>query len=99
MLSQTLQLQSSQLMTPVVTLGALLQIWQWAGCGKEQCHHMEEAHNANVCPARLSHPAACPVPDLYRGPIMSLKMAPVMFTKMSGNLSSVQRNPKADSMH
>jgi hypothetical protein len=34
------------------------------------------------------------VPDLHKGPRMSPKMAPLMFTKMSGNLSSVQPKPK-----
>jgi len=34
------------------------------------------------------------VPDLHKGPRMSPKMAPLVFTKMSGNLSSVQPKPK-----
>jgi hypothetical protein len=79
----------------VVTLGAPVQIWQWVGCGRQQPNHVEVDHNANVCPVRLSHPAACSMPDLHKGPRTSLKTAPVMFTKTPGNLSSLQHNPKS----
>lgn len=62
---QTLQLQSSRLAYLVLTLRTPVQIWQWAGQERQQSTHLEESHSASIYA----------VPDLHKGPRMSLKMA------------------------